>query len=877
MSINIDPVLAPSIQRLRETLTQGRDRIAAAHLAGASGFEISASLRGLYDRIITTAYRERLEETTPCNCEDIESQLAVLAVGGYGRRDLAPYSDVDLLLLTAPKPPSAVQSFASQLLRDLWDIGLKISHAVRCPADCISLANQDLPARTTILEPRLVAGDAALFATLQRLVRQPMSASSVNRFIAACLAERGSEHSDYYAPTVCLLEPNVKKSPGGLRDWHLFRWIALARHGTADPDTLQQRGLLSAEDAATLETAAEFLSRIRNDLHYAAGSAQDVLTRGEQVRLAGRLGFEDRPPLLAVERFMQHYYRQTTGLHDVAMHFIDRARTHPPLRRYVHRLLTRRVEDDFLVNPGRIAVHIPALPDVLTDGRKLLKLFDLARKRGLTIAAEDLERIRRSAGYCAIDAPVRRQFLGMLATPHRLGDLLRALHRVGLLSRLIPAFKHARCLIQFNLEHKYTIDEHSILAVEAAASHLKRPGPVGDAYREIHRKDLLHLALLCHDLGKGLDGDHCETGGRIAGDVADSLGLPPHDREMLVSLVRRHLLMAQVAFRRDIGDDATLVQFAREVATPETLRLLYVHTAADTQAVAPGNWTAWKEALLTKLYLRAMEELAGDGPSSRPDRGDADLRRDLFDALHIRFPVRWLESQLQAMPVSYLRRTDPERIAAHLEILRKLNPNEVHVNLEYLPATRVTRITVIAHDGLVPGIFSKIAGVLAARHFEVITAQIITRPDGFLIDTFEGLDADYAGEPPLQRRDQIAGLIRDALLGAKTVESLFTARIPLSPPAPSVRRPPPRVEIDNDSSDRFTIVEVFADDRPGLLYDISRTLFESGLSVYSARISTHLDQIVDAFYVTARDGRKITDEAAREIVRTRLLALFAGQ
>lgn len=859
-----------SLGDLKRELATGRSDIARLHRTGAPGRGISDALRSLYDYCICRAYREAVERMPSSDRPAILQELAVVAVGGYGRGDLAPFSDIDLLFLIDPRESPPVRRIVTELVRDLWDVGLTLSQSVRTPANCVSMARQDLPARTAMSEARLLAGSAPLFADMQRRIHKFLASSSPHGFLESVLVERAREHVDYIANTVCLLEPNVKKSPGGLRDLHLLRWMGAARYGTPDPESLHLGGLLTDEEASTIASASEFLYRIRHELHFHAGAAQDVLTREEQARLAEWLDFHDEGPLLAVERFMQHYYGRTADLRDAVLAFIERARRPSVARRALDRLSARRIEE-FILSQGRLCIDPGSRERVLDNCHRVLRCFDLARERGVPVARSDFEAIRAAVPQYAITPDLRRDFLEMLGRPVRLGQLLRNLHRVGLLGRLVPAFEHARCLIQFNLAHKYTIDEHTILAVERAAARLCDRSPLGQVYREIRHKNILHLALLCHDLGKGLGEDHCEEGRRIALETADLFGLHGHIRDLFVYLVYQHLLMAHTAFRRDVSDPATLVQFARAVGTPEALRMLYVLTAADTEAVSPGNWTAWKESLLTELFVRAIEQLSGEAPVSEGGDLARQLRRDLRDALHIHFPLKWLEAQLELMPISHLQRTDPLRVRAHLRLLRTLPPGDVRVDSEYLPGTSATRFTIVTRDDLIPGIFSKIAGVLAAAQFEILTAQIITRPDGFLIDTFEGVDTDFTGEPPAARRKEIAELIRSVLLGRQTVESLLNNRITFAGKPTTGRTTPPRVEIDNHSSDRFTIVEVFADDRQGLLYDITRTLFDLGLSVHSARISTHVDQVVDVFYVTTQAGRKTDDEATQDVIRARLL------
>lgn len=860
---------------LKETLAHERRQVEALHRAGALGGQVSSALTDLYDRVVGRCYREAVERLPVSERPYALRELALVAVGGYGRGDVSPYSDVDLLFLHVHRPRSSVLELVSALVRDLWDAGLKLSQSVRSPSDAIAFARKDFPLRTSLMEARLVVGSAALFAELQRRCHRLHASSSLEWFIDACLQERAQEHRDTVA-SVNLLEPNVKKSPGGLRDVHLVRWIALPRYGTRDPEMLRVGGVLTAEDAQILSAGAEFLYRIRHELHFHARGPQDVLTREEQVRIARWLGFGDQGPLLGVERFMQQYYRHTTALHDLAMRFADGARRRSPARRAWERLLTRRVEGHFLLGRETIAFDPQAGPEVLRRADLLLGLFDLARRHRVSVSHETLERVRSAAPAADLTPEARRRFLEIMAEPEGLGGLVRNLHRVGLLGRFIPAFEHARCLMQFNQYHKYTVDEHSIRALEAAVARARDPGPIGQAYRDTRRKEVLHLAVLLHDIGKGREEDHSEVGRRIAEDLARDLGLDEHDRAQLVFLVHKHLLMAHTAFRRDVADVQTIVQFVRAVGTLETLRMLYVLTAADTEAVAPGSFTGWKESLLTELYLRASEELSGTAPVGDEGRRAEAVRSALRARLASRESPEALERRLAAMPDAYLRRTDPETLEAHLRVHAELEASRgVRVESIYLKETGLTQYTVFTRESLAPGIFSKITGVLAAERFQIIDAQIVTWSDGFVVDVFRGVDTDFPGEPPPYRRREISDRIEQVLLGRQTVEALFAARRVPAPPNPwRASSGPTQVEVDNASSDRYTIVEVFADDRLGLLYTIARTLFEMGLSISSAKISTRLDQVVDVFYVTDGQGVKVTDGERLEAVRRRLLEVI---
>lgn len=828
-----NPSVDPGASRLKSVLERRRSEIRAMHAGGASGQDVCTAQTHACDNILRRAYTQALDAARPSDRDEIRDHLALVAVGGYGRCDLAPCSDIDLLFLLSERTSDCVPAFVSSLVRCLWDIGLKLSQSVRTAADCIRFAGGDLAARTSLFEARFLAGRETLYTDLRHRVHRMAAGSSLHKLIDEAVAERRKEHKDYHSETVYLLEPNVKKSPGGLRDYHVLRWVALTRYGTHDTSLLQAKGYLSSADAAVLAESREFLFRLRNEMHYHAGTAQDVLTRDEQVRLAAWLGYETQGALLGVERFMQQYYRLTTGLHELVDRFVERSRKRTWIGRFRSRLLTQRAGEHILYHRDCVALDDSVQPGNPMPVERILHLFELARGFGVPVEHRTFDRIRDASPACVMTSEVRSAFFEMLANPNGLGSLLRNLHRVELLERLLPPFAHARCLIQFNLMHKYTVDEHTLRAVEAATRRIDDPGPLGRAYREIRRKDLLHLALLLHDLGKGFEEDHCVIGRRLAEFTAEQYGLNAHDRGILSFLVHKHLLMVHTAFRRNLDDIATIVQFTRTVGTPEALRMLYVMSAADTEAVAPGEFTVWKESLLTELYGRVLEELTGEKSLEVPVGSDVG-----------RLPY----------------------------ILSDLRRGDVKVEAVYMPEMAMMRYTVATHDDITPGLFSKIAGVLTASGIRIVNAQIVTRPDDVVLDVFDGTDLDFTGEPPAGRREEIAELIRSVLLGRQPVERLIALRsnsLPRRGQNPVAE--PPEVAIDNDTSERFTIVEVFAHDRLGLLYAITRAMFEMNLSIHSAKISTHYDQIVDVFYVTSQDGARITDAARLEEIRRNIL------
>ncbi len=854
---------------LRDVLVEGRQRIRTLHEQGRAAREIAGRLTGLCDDLVCRVYARALNAHPAVDRLRMAARISLVAVGGSGRGDMAPHSDVDLLVLLEPGSDQATRDLVSTLVRDLWDAGLHLGHAVREVDQCLAAARDDLTVLTNLLETRLLAGGRERHDELIRRVEQAVSAEDPAHLADQLLALRAREYSDYHAPTVLLLEPNVKKSPGGLRDAHLLRWLALARYGVAEPVQLAAAGALRRAETDAVLATSEFLLGLRHDLHYQAGGAQDVLTRSEQLRLAARLGYADQPPLLGVERFMQQYYQHTTRLHEVVLNFIDRLRRPALRRRILDRLAARRIEGRFLLSGGKLRLAPHSRPAVLGDAAAVVHMFDVAREYGVTLAPETLERVSAAAGRLEPTVEARRRLLEVLTNPAGLPTVVRDLHRTGVLGRLLPPFEQVRGLIQFNVYHHYTIDEHTLRALEALCGLADDQGPLGRAYRGTRRKGLLHLAMLLHDLGKGREGDHCDTGRELAVAAAADFALDADQLALLEFLVHKHLLMAHTALRRDPSDEQTLLQFTRIVGTPERLRMLYALTAADTMSVSPGNWTPWKASLLGELYSRSLEQLTEPSEDDEPERATA-RRRSLIRELGASFPADWLQRQLEQMPLSWLFRTPTAEAAEHLRAIREFIPAGARVLPRYLPETGLVEFTVLTADDLTPGIFSKIAGALAAEGIQIISADIATRPDGLVLDTFFGTDTTFSGPPPAGRLTELASLIEEVLTGRRSVEALLTRR--RRAVSAAFAGEAPRVEIDNSTSDRNTIIEVFAEDRLGRLYAITQCLFDLGLSVRAARISTHLDQIVDVFYVTDAAGGQVIDPARLETIRARLRA-----
>lgn len=855
-------------------LVQQRQVIAQRLMDGAPGTEVVADQADLADGLIIGRYRNAARQGGESMMTAGFQHCCLVAIGGYGRRELSPYSDIDLMVLFRPEAQRIVPDFVRQVLHPLWDIGFQVGHSVRTITDCISLGLSDATVRTSMMEARFLTGSSPLFQEFHSLYTRKVATVAVDKYLEQKLAERRREY-EKFGETVYLLEPNVKKSQGGLRDLHLLQWAGIARYQAPTIRELADRGILSRQDYAVVNEAREFLLRVRGLLHIHAGMAQEILSFDEQVWLAERFGFADRPHLLAVEQFMQQYYRHTMGLHEATMRFVRRCKPRSIWARVTGWLPSAKLEQYFVLSGETLTVPVELRPRVIENPALLMRLFDLARSKRVVIEpalVEDIHRHMEGLTDEGFRTPeVSRIFLSILAGPGTAATL-EAMHRAHLLEKLIPVCSSVRGLMQFNQYHKYTVDEHSLLAVAKVESFGQDQGMLGEVYREIKRKDLLHLAVFLHDLGKGQEEDHSEVGRRIAEEMALRLGLNEAERRTVVFLVHRHLMMAHTAFRRDPNDEKVVLPFAREVGTPEVLRKLLALTAADIAAVGPGVLTKWKESLLIELYVRTMQEVSGEREAAdAPERLKsivAEVMQQPALSGQADISLSWVEAQLRQFPLRYAYGTSPRRIASHLLTIRRLSPGDVLVDSDFNEALGTCEYAVVTFNDVIPGIFSKIAGVMAANGLQILDAQILTRQDGVVVDTFQVTDPDYKGAPPEDRRESIGEMIRSVLRGKESVDAVVQRGTRMSASRSiGPARQATEVRIDNETSERYTIVDVFADDRQGLLYVITNAIFRQGLSVHAARISTRLDQVADVFYVTDAQGKKV--EQADQVERVR--------
>lgn len=867
---------------LKELLEEGRaeirKRIGATpqrgmELAAAGSFLVDQLLRIACEVTTQTLYRQ----VNPSTAE----RVCLVAVGGYGRAELAPCSDVDIMFLSPLRSTPWVEQVVETILYILWDMGLKVGHSVRTVADTVRIANSDLTVKTALLEARFLWGDALLCDEARERFRTEIVKGKERDFLMAKLAERQARHQRM-GDSRYLVEPNVKDGKGGLRDLQTLFWIGKFTMHAATTAELVDKGLFTAREYRQFQRAQNHLWAVRINLHDLAGRAEERLTFDVQRDLAERMGYGSRPGVPAVERFMRHYFLTARSVGSLTALFLahveDRFRQHRWLPRLFRRPHRARALDGFRVVDGRIGV--PAADWFRTDPARLLTLFATASAHRLDIHPQTMLLANQDAGLITSairhDTDANRHFLDVLTGPDPETNL-RRMNEAGVLGRFMPDFGRVVARMQYDMYHHYTVDEHSIRAVgllwRIDVGELKEDHPLSSVIiHQIASRRVLYVAVLLHDIAKGRGGDHSVVGAEVARKLGPRLGLSDAETDMVAWLVRHHLLMANIAFKRDLADPKTIFDFVEQVASPERLRLLLVLTVVDIRAVGPGVWNNWKATLLRTLYEGAEELLRlGHKQSGRHERITAAQARLRTAAAG----STGFEQHRQRFADSYWLAEPDDVLAANFSQMQAADSqgHTPDIRCQANPHEGTTLVSVYAADA--PGLFCRIAGGIALAGATIVDARIHTTRDGMALDNF--VVHDPLGGPfdePI-RLHRMAGTIAAVLEGAVDLAGRLTAK-PLPRHRQNVFKVVPQVFIDNHASNHFTVVKVNALDRPGLLYDLTRALHEQGALIRSAHVATYGERAVDTFYVTGVGGDKITTADQLPALERQLLEAAAA-
>jgi [protein-PII] uridylyltransferase len=892
---------AAELARYKTFLKVETHRLKILHRGGAGGLEICRARATLMDLLLRWMW-DAVFNSFSAQSQKEFPEIALVAIGGYGRAELNPQSDIDFMFLhegqvvAGNKPLPLLSKLMDGILYPLWDIGLKIGYSVRSIEDCVTAANEDMQSKTSLIEARRISGSEALFKKFQKTVLAKCVEGYEDKYIAARLQDQAARHAKF-GNSPSMQEPNIKNGCGGLRDHQNLLWMAFFKYRTRSLAEMEQRELMSEAERRQLESAYDFLLRVRNELHYHVGRPVDVLTKSVQPAIAHNLGYPDRSLSVRLEKFMRKFYTHARNIYLLNRTLEERLALLPAPKRlqFIRGLISRGSSekkqpavDGFKFIGGYIHA---ATPRVFRDQpRRLMRVFLQAQQRGLRLHPDLAQLIRQQLSLAdrafLTDEHVSETFLAILTQRGNVAPILRQMHETGLLGKYIPEFGKLTCLVQHEFYHQYTADEHTLVCLEkmdrvweASEEPFARYAPL---FQGLDRPFLLYLALLLHDTGKADGhGKHALVGGQLADRVAKRLGLDGSATHTLRLVIENHLLMASTSQRRDLEDPVVIRAFAKQLQNSEALALLTLHTFADSLATSDKLWNGFKDSLLWTLHLKAMPMLTG---GSEFVRAGEKLRELLAEEVHRLLPSHISEEELHAhfgtLPPRYTQiHAAPEIVRdlalvhrfLHLQLDGDRHALEPVVDWHNEPDRGYTVVKVCTWDRA--GLFSHLTGSLSAAGINILSAQIFTRSDAIVLDTFYVTDARTGALINREEREKFEALLATVLTGGEVdFAALVTRQGAGRPPYQSYEgdRLPTQMHFDNEASENRTAIEIETEDRVGLLHAITQALAELNLNITAAKIVTEKGAAIDTFYVNEHDGQKILDPGRQEFIERKI-------
>lgn len=852
---------------------------------GASARDTTLANSYLVDQLVRVIHEFAMTRVYPSANPTTGEQMALIATGGYGRAEVAPFSDVDLMFLLPYKLTAHSEQIVEYTLYTLWDLGLKVGHATRSVAEAIRLSKEDMTIRTSLLESRWLQGNKDLFNDFKAQFNADVVASSGPEFVEAKLAERDARH-ERMGDTRYVLEPNLKEGKGGFRDLQTLFWIAKYLYQVEHVQDLVDVGVLTADDVKRFKKAATFLWTARCHLHYIAGRPEERLTFNVQSEIAERMNYRDRIATQGVERFMKHYFLIAKDIGDLTRILCAVLEEQHKKRRTPNWLpsfqFRKKAIDGFLIDSGRL--NVESETDFKKKPLKILQLFQLMQKHKLDVHPNALRLVAQNLKL--INAKFRKDpkanalFMEIL-TGDKPQATLMLLNEAGVFGRFMPDFGRVVAQMQYDMYHVYTVDEHTIRAIGILhgieTGRLLEDHPVAcEVIKEVQSREAMYLSVLLHDIAKGRGGNHSELGAEVAEKLGPQLGLSDWETETVAWLVRHHLLMSNMAFKRDLDDPKTVSDFLDIVQSPERLRLLLILTVADIRAVGPNVWNAWKAGLLRELYFRAQEVMSDGAPVQLRSERVEQAKHRLGEALSA-WSTTEIETHLALGNPGYWLSVDVETQVRHATFIRKSEKSDTGFAIE----TRTdedrdaTEITVYSPDH--PGLFSAIAGALALCGASIVDAKVQTLNNGMALDSFWVHDNERTAYRQKRDLKKLIVRIQDAIQGKiNPAQDLADAQKAAMPSRTRVFQVPPRVLLDNKASRSHTVIEINGRDRPALLHDVTSVITYKGLQISSAHISTYGERVVDVFYVKDVFGLKMQGEHKIKAVRNALMAAIGG-
>jgi [protein-PII] uridylyltransferase len=842
----------------RNGLIDERNSLAQATSAHSSPREFLRKNSETMDGLVRKAFQNARAEIP-------SSSVCLMAVGGYGRAELAPHSDIDLLLLYSSPQKDQLPPLIEKILYPLWDLGLDVSCSSRPINECLKMAQSDLHVKTSLIDARYLDGEYEFFRNLYHLFTKKVLHRKVGKFAEALSQDLHPRHQKYEDPTY-VLEPNIKEGEGGLRDFQIGRWIIRAKYKTDRWDSI-----LFPDHSRMLDKSIQFLWAIRNHLHLLSGRRQDDLTFELQEKIAPILGFPQGTA--GVEEMMRQYHLSTQRISNFVHDILDRALYEPPtLKKAFFFFQRRKIDEHFGIAHGELHLVDPVA--FKKDPSQLMALFQHCQtyqaKMDFRIEEAVMEALPFVDDRFRNSGKVNRTFLSILREGKEIEILLGKMHELGFLSQYIPEFSQVEGKVHYDLYHVHPVDIHSILAVgelrRLRDGFYEKDYPLlTSLIREIEKPEILFLTTLLHDIGKGTEGDHSFVGAEIAERIGVRMGLSSEDRELLGALVSHHLLMVETAFRRDLHDEQVILRFANEIKNLNSLKMLYLITFADIKAVGPEAWTSWKDTLLMELFLKTSHSFEKNGMTGPFLKGE-EMANRLRDSLSVEMVSEYVEH----LPDRYLSCYSLEEITHHIEMARSVERELLLVEWKVEKEIQA-KVTICTKDRY--GLFSKITGSMFLNRLNILEAQIHTWENGIALDTFWVEDATKDIERRLQ---QFKNDLEEILSGKVQLKELLSKRKESNGIKQKViPRVPEEVKVNNKDSDFYSIVEVIGQDRLGILYDITQALTDHGCNIHFARISTLGNRIVDVFYVQDEWGEKIEEKQKTDHLKQILLNRLA--
>jgi [protein-PII] uridylyltransferase len=875
---------AERLVALKKFLKNESQRLHLRHRFGIAGEQIVAARSLIVDlliqKIVRTAASERLGDAAQAD------QFAIIALGGYGRQELAPHSDIDIMLLhQGRKDAKPAAQLNEAILYLLWDVGFTVGHSVRSLGECLTIAREDIISRNSLIDARLLCGNVELYETLNERLHEEIFEKQKKKLFDELLDERTSRYNKF-SEVVCMQEPNVKETAGGLRDLHLLTWASRIAYGHRTLAELAASEIISERDAKVMRSAYDFLLRVRNELHFLTGRRTDLLSLDLQQQVARNQGYTDSRQQQASEIFMREYYLNARRLHRLCEAHLNRAVTKHGKRSWFSR--ARAVINGFVTRGGFLDIaRSKEVSAAKLDGKTMMQAFDYAQTSGVPFSPSLQESIQLNL------ASVNRSFLSsteaaegfikILRSKGRVAAGLRLMHDLDFLGKFMPEFGRITCLVQHDLYHRYTVDEHTLRALETLDKLANSNSEILERYRSVYQSitdpAILHLGLLLHDIGKGLGGGHTEKGIKIADKVCARLHMDTKSTEQVKFLIRQHLLMSQISQRRDLDDEKVIQGFAAHIPSLDHLNMLTLLTYGDINGVGPGVWNEWKDALLWELYIKARAVLLPDGGEKRDV---INLRQRIARMLAHEVDYNAVRDHFALLPAEYALSIPSQTIIEHVRLVHSLGSQLVKTTWRVNNQSRCTDLHLCARNHR--GLFASVAGALTAKGVNILSVRLNTRADGLVADSFKVRDT--AGEPITDpaRWEQIDSAIKRALSGEYDVEAAVLKRLRAQRNSRLQKRkflvaPVTRINWDNHSSDKSTILEVRTADRLGLAYKISSTLSALDLDIIFAKVATEKNLALDIFYVTNSAGEKLVDAklpaieiAVREVLKDEIQA-----